>query len=119
MCGYHAANAVNDELNNKNGFEEYTTWWNKSFDFNHGYPLEFVKLYGTLGMRPNYCDDELDYMLSLLESEVLSGDFSQFQVPKTVWKSILSHKSQIQSERPELWNRIIPIDIMNSHGKLD
>lgn len=119
MCGYHAANAVNDELNNKNGFEEYTIWWNKSFDFNHGDPLEFVKLYGALGMRPNYCDDELDYMFSLLENEILSGDFSQFQIPKTVWKSILSHKSQIQSERPELWNKIIPIDIMNSHGKLD
>ena len=119
MCGYHAANAVNDELNNKNGFEEYTKWWNKAFDFNHGDPLEFVKLYGALGMRPHYSDEELDYIFSLLENETLKGNFGQFEVPKTVWKAILSHKSKIQSERPELWNKISPIDVMNSQGKLN
>ena len=43
MCGYNAANAVIDELNNENGFNKYTNWWRDAFDFNRGDPLEFVK----------------------------------------------------------------------------
>ena len=119
MCGYHAANAVKDELNGRNGFEQYTCWWNQAFDFNRGDPLEFVKLYGSLAMRPKYSDEELDYMFSLLDGEVLNGDFSQFEVPKKVWKAILAHKTQIQSEKPILFDKIKNIDELNREGKLN
>lgn len=119
MCGYHAAKAVKAELNGKNGFEQYTCWWNEAFDFNRADPVEFVKLYGSLAMRPKYTDEELDYMFSLLEDEVLDGDFSQFEVPKKVWKAILVHKHQIQKERPTLFEKIQPIDELNREGKLN
>ena len=119
MCGYHAAKAVNDELIGKNGFEQYTRWWNEVFDFNRADALEFVKLYGRLAMRPKYTDEELDYLFSLLEGEVLNGNFSQFKVPKTVWKAILAHKTQIQSEKPTLFDKIENIDALNREGKLN
>jgi len=119
MCGYHAANAINDELKGVNGFEKYTSWWDEAFDFNRGNPLEFVKLYGSLTMRPKYSDEELDYMFSLVEGELVNGNFSQFQVPKNVWKAILSHKAQIQSERPALFDKIKIIDDFNHEGRLN
>lgn len=110
MCGYHAANSINDELNGINGFEKYTDWWDKAFDFNRTSPLEFVKLYGSLGMRPKYTDEELDYMFSLVEGELVNGNFSQFEVPKNVWKAILVHKAQIRNENPILFDKIKNID---------
>lgn len=73
MCGYHAANAIKDELMGINGFEKYTNWWNKSFDFNHTDPFEFVNLYSSLAMKPKYSDEELDYMFSLLEGTPIAG----------------------------------------------
>lgn len=119
MCGYHAANAIYNELMGINGFEEYISWWNKAFDFNRTDPHEFVKLYGSLGMRPKYSDEELDYLFSLVEGKSVKGNFSQFDVPKNVWKSILSHKSQIQSENPVLFDKIKDIDKLNNEGKLN
>jgi flavin-dependent dehydrogenase len=119
MCGYHAAKAVKDELAGKNGFEQYTSWWNEAFEFNRVDALELVKLYGSLAMRPKYTDEELDYMFALLEGEVLDGDFSQFEVPKKVWKAILAHKEQIQTERASLFEKIKHIDELNQAGKLN
>lgn len=118
MCGYHAANAIKDELNGLAGFEKYTSWWNTAFDFNHSDPLEFVKLYGSLSMRPKYTDEELDYLFSLLDNKVLNGNFSQFQIPKTVWKAILPYKNKIQNEKPSLFNKIKSIDELNFLGKI-
>ncbi len=106
MCGYHAAKAVNEELNGKYGFEQYTNWWNDAFDFNRTEFSEFISLYGSLAIMPKYSDDELDYMFSLLDGKTLDGNFSQFEVPKKVWHSILEHKTQIQSERPDLFEKI-------------
>lgn len=119
MCGYHAANAIKDELMGINGFEKYTNWWNKSFDFNHTDPFEFVNLYSSLAMRPKYSDEELDYMFSLLEGTPICGNFSQFEVPKNIWKAILSHKNQIQNENPILFDKIKKIDKLNQEGKLN
>ncbi len=119
MCGYHAANAINDELMGINGFEKYTSWWDKAFDFNRTNPVEFVKLYGSLGMRPKYSDEELDYMFSLVEGELVNGNFSQFEVPKNVWKAILAHKAQIENENPILFDKIKNIHELNREGKLN
>lgn len=113
MCGYHAAKAINDELNGKNGFEQYTKWWNDAFDFNRTEFNEFMSLYGSLSMMPRYTDDELDYMFSLLEGKTLNGNFSQFEVPKKVWHAILEYKDQIKNERPELFIKIKKICDLN------
>lgn len=110
MCGYHTARAIRDELQGKNGFEKYTVWWNDAFDFNRGEFNDFISLYGSLTMMPKYSDDELDYLFSLLEGKILDGDFSQFEVPKKVWNSILEYKGQIETERPLLFEKIKKID---------
>lgn len=34
MCGYMAALTVEKELKSKKGFEEYTKWWNSTFEWN-------------------------------------------------------------------------------------
>lgn len=34
MCGYMAAKAAIKELSGRNGFEEYTKWWNTTFEWN-------------------------------------------------------------------------------------
>ena len=117
MCGYHAANAVKDELEGKNGFEKYTEWWNEAFDFNHTDPREFVKLYGALSMM-KYSDEELDYLFSLVEDETICGNFSQFDVPKNVWTAILKYKDKIESEKPGLYEKIKGIEELQRQGKL-
>lgn len=119
MCGYHAAQAVYDELNNKNGFEDYTKWWDDAFDFNRSNPLDFVKLYGRLNMSQNYTDEELDYLFALIEDHTLSGNFSQFEVPKTIWKTILSCRSKIEKEKPDLFIKIQNIIMLYNAGKLN
>lgn len=109
MCGFHAGNAVYDELNDKNGFIKYATWWKNTFDFNRTTPENFLKLYGALNMMPKYTDDELDYIFSLAENDRICGNFSQFEVPKNVWKAILKHKDRIKKEMPDLFSKIEPI----------
>jgi flavin-dependent dehydrogenase len=41
MCGYMAARAVIDELAGKDGFADYTSWWNSSFEWNYN-PLRMA-----------------------------------------------------------------------------
>lgn len=113
MCGYHAAKAIKEELNGKNGFEQYTKWWNNAFDFNRTEFSDFISLYGSLTMMAKYSDDELDYMFSLLEGKTLDGNFSQFETPKKVWRAILEYKDKIQIERPELFEKISKICKLN------
>lgn len=103
LCGEKAANAVIDEINGKNGFEEYTKWWQKSFEFNgedylaiaRGYTLAFV-----------YTDDELDYLFSLCEGKVLHGTYSQYITPKLIWDCIRLNNEKIKTERPEIFAKM-------------
>ncbi len=44
--------------------------------------LSFAKLYGALGIKGNFTDDEIDYLFKLLEGKRLCENFSQFEVPK-------------------------------------
>ncbi len=103
MCGYYAARAVKDELQGNNGFEQYTNWWNESFEFNSDEYLQVAQGYALV---PTYSDDELDYLFALVEGEVLEDTYSQYKTPKLIWNSILSNSDRIQSERPAVFNKI-------------
>lgn len=113
MCGYHAARAVCDELQGSNGFKRYTDWWNKSFEFNSD---EYLRVSQGYALVPTYSDDELDYLFSLVEGKVLEGTYSQYKTPRLIWNSILSNADQIQSERPDLFNKISKINQMTLTG---
>ncbi len=113
MCGYHAAKAVNSELDGKNGFENYTDWWNESFEFNRD---EYLKVSQGYALVPTYTDDELDYLFSLVEGQTLEGTYSQYKTPKLIWDSILQNQEQIKTERPEVFNKILNMNQLTLSG---
>lgn len=115
---YHAARAIKQELMGQKGFEEYTNWWQNAFEFNCMDGLEFVKLYGTLGIKGRFTDDEIDYLFAALEGKTLCGDFSQFETPKTLWRELLKMKVQIREERPEIYEKMKPIEVLPEKGLL-
>lgn len=118
MCGFHAGNAIVKELNGEDGYSEYTTWWNKAFDFNRMDGLQFVQFYGTLGIKARFTDDEIDYLFKLLEGQMLCGDFSQFDVPKTLWNALLAYEDKMKDEKPEIYEKVKPIKELQVKGLL-
>jgi digeranylgeranylglycerophospholipid reductase len=103
MCGYRAGRAVARELSGENGFEEYTRWWQESFEFNGDEALRVAQGYALV---PTYTDDELDYLFGLIEDEVLEGTYSQYKSPRLMWEGFLKHRERIARERPELDEKI-------------
>jgi hypothetical protein len=94
MCGFHAASAVIKEIAGEGGFEQYTKWWQDSFEFNN--EVELKSSMSTL-LSATFCTgDELDYLFGLTEDEVLEGSYSQWRQPKLVWASILRHRERRQ-----------------------
>ncbi|MDD4600817.1 hypothetical protein SDC9_11405 [bioreactor metagenome] len=109
MCGYHAANAIHEELQGKNGFEQYTCWWKESFEFNRD---DYLLVSQGYALVPTYSDDEIDYLFSLVEGRTLEGTYSQYKTPKLMWDSILLNKEQIQRERPLIYEKIEKMNTM-------
>ena len=104
LCGDMAAKAVIAEMEGRNGFDEYTKWWQEAFEFNQpdhmivsqGYALAFV-----------YTDDELDYLFSLCEGHELHGTYSQYLTPKLIWDCIRLSSAKIKEERPEIYAKMV------------
>ncbi len=109
LCGYNAAQAVEKELAGNPGFEEYTTWWNNSFEFCGDQYLRVAQGYALV---PVYTDDEVDYLFGLVDGETFEGTYSQYKTPKLMWDGIRSHEDQIKAERPEIYAKIQRIDQM-------
>lgn len=109
MCGYHAAKAIKEELQGNTGFENYTRWWNESFEFNRD---DYLLVSQGYALVPTYSDDELDYLFSLVEGKILEGTYSQYKTPKLIWDAILANKAQIQRERPHIVEKIAKMNNM-------
>lgn len=103
MCGFHGAHAVKKEIEGANGFDEYTGWWQDSFEFNGD---EYLRVAQGYALSPTYSDDELDYLFALTEDQVLEGTYSQYLSPKLMWDSILRHAEKISRERPKIYEKI-------------
>ncbi len=103
MCGYHAAAAVADELEGRGGFDRYTQWWQKSFEFNSEQALRVAQGYALV---PAYEDDEIDYLFGLVEGRVLDGAYGQYKAPRLMWDAIFEHRDRIARERPALHEKI-------------
>jgi flavin-dependent dehydrogenase len=117
MCGYHAGNAVADELDDRNGFETYTKWWNGAFEFNCEDPMEQLKLYGALSIKRTLADDEIDYLFAMLADEKHCGHFNQYEVPKNFWTDVLKHDAEIRKDRPALYDKLAAIRAYKEQGK--
>ncbi len=102
-CGFQAGHAVVKELNGSEGFEQYTRWWQNSFEFNSD---DYLQVAQGFALVPTYLDDELDYLFALIEDETLQGTFSQYVTPKLMWGAILRHRDRIIKERPEIHEKI-------------
>jgi len=103
MCGFHAGTAVSRELAGEKGFADYTAWWQRTFEFNTDAYLRVAQGYALV---PVYSDDELDFLFSLIEDQVLEGTYSQYKSPQLMWDAILKHEQRIAGERPELFAKI-------------
>ena len=117
LCGYHAGNAVADELDGKKGFEAYVKWWNDAFEFNCDDPMEQLKLYGALSIKRTLADDEIDYLFSMLADEKHCGHFNQYEVPKNFWTDVLKHNEEIRKDRPALFDKLAAIRTFKEQGK--
>jgi flavin-dependent dehydrogenase len=64
MCGYMAAQAMDNELKGKNGFKEYTDWWNSSFEWNKD-PKRMADYVKRVLFTRFFSPDELDMLFDL------------------------------------------------------
>ncbi|MFC1591846.1 NAD(P)/FAD-dependent oxidoreductase, partial [Thermodesulfobacteriota bacterium] len=103
MCGYRAGQAVARELSGEGGFDEYTQWWQASFEF---LGEDFMRVAQGFVLVPTYTDEELDYLFALIEGERLEGTYNQYRSPKLMWDAILRHADRIRPERPEVFEKI-------------
>lgn len=102
-CGFRAADAVCEEIEQKGGFEKYTQWWQQSFEFNSD---DYLQVAQGFALVPAYSDEELDYLFALVEGERLEGTYNQYKSPKVMWKAILNHRERIAREKPALIEKI-------------
>ena len=86
-------------MQNKAGFDAYTQWWQRSFEFNSPEALRVAQGYALV---PTYTDEEIDYLFALLEDTPLDGAYGQYKAPRLLWDALLQHRDRIAAERPEL-----------------
>ncbi|RKM55228.1 NAD(P)/FAD-dependent oxidoreductase [Butyrivibrio sp. X503] len=110
LCGYHAAKAVNAELNGEKGWNSYTAWWQKSFEFNGD---DYLRVSQGYSLVPTYTDRDLDYLFSLVKDKCLIGTYSQYKTPKLIWKTIREHDEKIRRERPSIFEKICNLNQMS------
>lgn len=115
LCAFKACEAIIKEFAGKPGFEEYTTWWNSSFEFCGEQYLRVAQGYALV---PVYTDEEVDYLFGLVEGETFEGTYSQYKTPKLMWDGIRSHEDKIKEERPDTYQKILRIDQMTLSGAI-
>lgn len=116
LCGYHAAKAVIDELDGKDGWSDYTKWWQNSFEFNSD---DYMRVSQGYALVPVYADDELDYLFGLIEDKCLYGTYSQYKTPKLIWDSIHEYDDKIKAERPEIFAKMQKMNQMSLSNSFD
>jgi len=73
MCGYMAAQAIENELKGKNGFKEYSDWWNSTFEWNK-HPKRMADYIKRLLFPRFFTPDELDFLFNLSKKHPAIAD---------------------------------------------
>jgi len=73
MCGYMAAQAMENELKGKHGFKEYTKWWNDSFEWNRE-PRRMADYLKRLMFPRFFTPDEIDFLFDLSKKHPMVVD---------------------------------------------
>ena len=92
-CGYQGAKATLKELNGQKGYQEYTKWWQESFETNIP---DYLKMAGRFYAINGLCSNEdIDYLYRLVQDQVgLPGIL------------IARNMERIKGERPELYAKL-------------
>lgn len=73
MCGYMAAQSMENELKGEKGFIEYTEWWNSTFEWNNN-PQRMAD-YGKRVFFPRFfTSDEIDFLFNLSKKHPAVAD---------------------------------------------
>ena len=73
MCGYMAAQAVESELRDKDGFKEYTNWWNSTFEWNKD-PKRMADYSKRVLFHRFFTPDEIDFLFDLSKKHPAAAD---------------------------------------------
>lgn len=103
MCGYKASEAIKAEMEGKSGFDEYRQFWQKSFEFND--PKVLYETARGFGLR-NFGDEELDFLFSMVDDEVLDGTINHFKVGNTMLAEFEKRLDYIKKKRPDIAEKL-------------
>jgi flavin-dependent dehydrogenase len=92
-CGYLAVKAIEKELSGRKGYQEYTAWWQRAFEFNDPTYFNTVNRYFSLNSLCS--DEEVDYLYHALEDKV--------GVPAVL---IEQNLELFKKDRPELYQKL-------------
>ena len=73
MCGYMAAQAMENELNGKKGFKEYTDWWDSSFEWNKN-PKRMADYGKRVFFLRFFTSGEIDFLFNLSKKHPAVAD---------------------------------------------
>ncbi len=105
MCGFQAGNAVFDELNGSDGFNNYVDWWKSSFEFNNPKLLRGMNAIPAFNVG-GFSDEDIDYLFSLIDGEDLYGTCSQYKSAVAIWIAIDNHSETIKRDKPDLFKKV-------------
>jgi flavin-dependent dehydrogenase len=103
MCGYMAAQAVEKELKGKNGFKEYTEWWNASFEWNKN-PRRMADYMKRVLFPRFFTPDEIDFLFNLskkypaVSDEMNAGVFDYTNVLMDYFASLPEVPNQMKEK---------------------
>ncbi len=103
VYGYRAAHAALKVLGTGRGYEDYSRFWQKSFEY--CWPDEIEKALQGFGLHL-LSDDELNYVFSLTDGEEYPGFVSENTAPDVMKKAIMNHMDRIRKEQPETAKKI-------------
>ena len=103
-CGYQAGRAVVKEIQGGPGFDEYSKWWQESFEFNRGPEAlaELAKGWGLFSLG----EEALDYFFSLTESSIADAFLDHHEFGIILEREFRKYQTKMEKEKPEIAKKI-------------
>ena len=99
MYGHKAAQSIINFLQHGTGFDDYISYWKKTYGYNQPGAIEAA----TQAFGLHVLDDaEVDYLFSLTDGEEHPGYVNEFSDRENIVKALLLHFNEIKRDRPAL-----------------
>ena len=103
MYGYKAAQAIINFIQNGIGFNDYTSFWKKTYGYNQPGAIEAAtQAFGLHVLE----DAEVDYLFSLTDREEHAGFVNEFSDRENIMKALLLHSTEIKRDQPALASKL-------------